>query len=259
LKGKGAVIVEGQTIVEGGVDLQAENTIALVGQGNVTLRGTGAETSYFRGQVYTEGDFTVDKITVLGTFLANSQAPGGSQVTLQDARVVQDPRHLTMTIQTRPPAGAPAAPAGGPAAGGSDPQTLSSGGYEIAPGATYSFSAMTSDGAENIAYVKDGVFHSGDGTVIGEVTGMGPITIAMTDGNTMTVDSSGNPTVTDASGNPASTDLIDPQLLAGAHGSGDITGSLGSSAGTATTSCPRSMPSCASGALTRLPTTSTRA
>lgn len=82
LRGQGAVIATGTVTMEGGVQLDTDNRVAIVAGADVSLTGDGT----FTGMIYTEGDFTAERITVIGTFVANSES--GSQVSLIESQAV---------------------------------------------------------------------------------------------------------------------------------------------------------------------------
>lgn len=108
VSGRGAMISTGSTRVEDGVALSSDNQVALLSQGDVTLQGFG-KASTFSGLVYTEGDFSAEQVTVVGTFVANS--PEGSEVTFKDANLIQNPRSQEVRIATRSGSSATLAPA----------------------------------------------------------------------------------------------------------------------------------------------------
>ncbi|MEW6277506.1 MAG: hypothetical protein AB1758_02705, partial [Candidatus Eremiobacterota bacterium] len=99
IQGKGAVFVTGTTTVNGQVTLQADNQVALLSVGDVELHGQGKQSSYFRGQVYTGGDFTADELTVVGTFVANSPDPEGSTMRVRNADLLQESAPLKMSVR----------------------------------------------------------------------------------------------------------------------------------------------------------------
>lgn len=89
--GQGALLVNGDVEILDGVALAAENQVALVTAGDVTIRGNGSQGSFFQGLVYTEGDLVAEDVTLLGAFVANRQSTAidpGSRLSLRDARAV---------------------------------------------------------------------------------------------------------------------------------------------------------------------------
>lgn len=87
VKGRGALVVTGKTRLENGATLDAGNRLTLLGQGSVEILGSGKQSSAFQGLVYTEGDFTVEKITVVGALFAR-----GSVVRLGDCNLLANPQ-----------------------------------------------------------------------------------------------------------------------------------------------------------------------
>ncbi len=90
LSGTGALIVGGQTTVVGTVDMSANDMVALVGRGDVTLSGQGGAT--FRGLVATQGNLRASNLTLIGLYLNEPPAGSGAigEVTLQNVRAVRD-------------------------------------------------------------------------------------------------------------------------------------------------------------------------
>lgn len=105
VRGKGAVIATETTTINDGVAISTDNQVALLSGGDVTITGYGKE-STFAGLVYTEGDFTANRITLLGQFVANKEGGEGSRMSLTDADIVTIPGYskLSMTVtSTTPP------------------------------------------------------------------------------------------------------------------------------------------------------------
>lgn len=86
LVGTGAVMVTGATTIRGGVNLTSDDSIALLGEGNVTLEGDRPDTYEFHGIIYTAGNFTARNFTIVGSFIANGTAPGTGNIELHDSR-----------------------------------------------------------------------------------------------------------------------------------------------------------------------------
>lgn len=96
VKGKGAIIVGGKTIIEGGADLSADGVVALLSRGDVTLVGKDQAASCLQGIVYTEGNLTARRMTILGSLMTKAPAGSGA-VDLEDVNVVSAP----VTVGTR--------------------------------------------------------------------------------------------------------------------------------------------------------------
>jgi len=97
VKGKGALVVTGTTRLENGATLDAGNRLTLLGQGKVEILGSGKQSSAFQGIVYTEADFTVEKITVVGALFARGGAD--SVVRLGECNLLANPEVEQLAIQ----------------------------------------------------------------------------------------------------------------------------------------------------------------
>ena len=88
LKGSGFVLVTGNVSAGAGASLQAEDKLALLSGGNLTLTGQNATTYTFNGLVYAQGDIKAHDLTVLGTLV--SDTPNGTgKIELERVDVVQ--------------------------------------------------------------------------------------------------------------------------------------------------------------------------
>jgi hypothetical protein len=102
--GTGALIASGSVTLQRGSDLSANNMLALLANGDVALLGSSPDTDNFQGLVYTSGNFTAQRISIAGSFVANSSAPGGSIVQLQDTHAVHMATYdvVSFTVQGAP-------------------------------------------------------------------------------------------------------------------------------------------------------------
>jgi hypothetical protein len=92
--GNGAVITTGKTTMGEGATLSSDNQVALVSGGDVKLGGSGSSSSsYFQGVVYTEGNFSAQEITVVGSFMSRKPdlGPLTNNVTLDNTTMIQVP------------------------------------------------------------------------------------------------------------------------------------------------------------------------
>lgn len=105
VKGRGALVVTGRTRLENGATLDAGNRVCLLGQGSVDILGSGKQSSAFQGIVYTEGDFTVEKITVVGSLFSK-----GSLVKLGDCNLLANPESEHVSLGTSGQGGSLLAP-----------------------------------------------------------------------------------------------------------------------------------------------------
>lgn len=92
--GYGAVFCTGNMSVSGGSDLGSDSLCALVAGKDLTLKGTGAEKTQFRGLVYSDGALTVSDVTVVGALVGNS--PSGAPMTVDRANLVYDPEGVSL-------------------------------------------------------------------------------------------------------------------------------------------------------------------
>ena len=81
ISGLGAVFVDGNVIIEDGVALRSNQELAVCCTGDLTVRGKGPDT-YLYGLLYCQGQFTAEKITLVGAFLSDS---GSSAAPLKTA------------------------------------------------------------------------------------------------------------------------------------------------------------------------------
>ncbi|MBI3925990.1 MAG: hypothetical protein HY319_10655 [Armatimonadetes bacterium] len=96
IHGSGAVFVTGTTTISGATRLTADSVAALVSRGDIWIGGNGAQDSFFQGLLYTEGNFTADRVTLMGTFIANG--PAGSAMTLNDSTLIHVPEYAAIEI-----------------------------------------------------------------------------------------------------------------------------------------------------------------
>lgn len=99
VSGVGAIICTGNVEIDGGGVLTTSNLAAIVARGNVTITGTGQSSSFFRGLVYTEGNFSARAVTLVGAFVGNSSAPGGCQMQLDQVKAVYDPQAVKFDMK----------------------------------------------------------------------------------------------------------------------------------------------------------------
>ena len=100
IKGTGAVFCTGKLTIAGeSSDLGADSMCALVAGGDLTLRGSSASSSQFRGLVYSSGDVRVSDITVVGA-MVGAKPPGGRTPTMSvdRANLVYDARATDLDL-----------------------------------------------------------------------------------------------------------------------------------------------------------------
>lgn len=86
LSGKGILVVDGKVSLTGQSDFNASNGVAVLASKDFSVTGSDPEGSYFQGMVYTEGGFSADKVTLVGSLVAAGEA---RPVKLRDSRVFE--------------------------------------------------------------------------------------------------------------------------------------------------------------------------
>lgn len=107
LRGRGAVIVTGTTSIRGGGEVQSDNLAALLSRGSVQIEGTAGQRASLQGLVYTEGNFAARQVNLAGTFVANSPEESGSQMDIQDAKLINLPQAASLQFLFRQAGQAP--------------------------------------------------------------------------------------------------------------------------------------------------------
>lgn len=101
LRGYGALIVRGETTIEGASKFAHLNGIALLSEGDIEIIGTSQEQSFFQGLLYSEGSVRAENITVLGGLVSNSN-DSDAEIVLKDSRAIHVPE-LTQIDVGNPP------------------------------------------------------------------------------------------------------------------------------------------------------------
>lgn len=101
VKGAGAIFVTGTTTIAGGAELSTDNTLALLSKGDVTILGTDTASSYFQGMIYTEGSFTAQQMTLLGSFIQNGS---NGVVSISDSQLISVPDYSNIQVTVNNPA-----------------------------------------------------------------------------------------------------------------------------------------------------------
>jgi hypothetical protein len=95
VRGVGSLMVAGDTVLAGAVNVASDDEVALYGKGSVRLEGTDMLRQCFQGMVYTQGDFFASGITIVGDFIVDAQVDvegaGTGAVTLKNVGVVRAP------------------------------------------------------------------------------------------------------------------------------------------------------------------------
>ncbi|MHC9541653.1 MAG: hypothetical protein AB9903_19280 [Vulcanimicrobiota bacterium] len=99
VSGKGAIVVLGSTTIGGGVSIHSDNLVALLCKGNISITGTGANSSSsFQGLVYGKGNFTARDISVCGYFINSGGT--NSQISLSNVTFVHVPEYSSVAVST---------------------------------------------------------------------------------------------------------------------------------------------------------------
>jgi len=93
LQGRGAIFVTGSLTIQGSSSFSADGMQAFLAKGDVVLAGSGKESSFFNGMIYTEGNFSANDITLVGTVVGNK--PGGSTIEVQRTNILHSPASLS--------------------------------------------------------------------------------------------------------------------------------------------------------------------
>jgi cytoskeletal protein CcmA (bactofilin family) len=96
VKGKGSIVAGGAITIDRGADFDADNVVAVLAHGPITLSGVERAHSFLQGVVYSETSIRANHLTVLGTVMTKA-LPGQGAIALDDVSVVCAP----VTVQTR--------------------------------------------------------------------------------------------------------------------------------------------------------------
>ncbi|MBI3929336.1 MAG: hypothetical protein HY319_27565 [Armatimonadetes bacterium] len=98
LVGRGFVVTTGNLEVVGGAELDAANNLALLSGGEIALRGTGQESSYVQGLIYSRGSLRAEQLTVVGALVMDGTAAETADISR--SRIWHDPRAAQVEIGT---------------------------------------------------------------------------------------------------------------------------------------------------------------
>lgn len=99
IKGIGIILVRGAvTITDGGSMVTSSDQVAIAATGDVTISASNAESNYFQGLVYSEGDFQASDITVVGTVVTNGKNGKNGTVALENVRFVRTPAAVQISV-----------------------------------------------------------------------------------------------------------------------------------------------------------------
>ncbi|MBN9414223.1 MAG: hypothetical protein J0I12_02235 [Candidatus Eremiobacteraeota bacterium] len=74
IRGKGALFVENNLTLTGATNLKTDNQVAVLSGGDVSIIGSGQESSLFQGLLYNEGSFKAQQITLMGVLIQNKES-----------------------------------------------------------------------------------------------------------------------------------------------------------------------------------------
>lgn len=69
IRGKGALFVENNLTLSGSTKMETDNKVAVLSGGDVSITGSGQESSLFQGLLYNEGKLTAQHITLMGVLI----------------------------------------------------------------------------------------------------------------------------------------------------------------------------------------------
>ena len=105
LQGKGAVVVTGELTVVGQSQFESGNAVAILSGKDTHIEGSGPQGSFFQGLIYTQGKFSADRVTLVGSLIADDESRR-SPVSLTDTRVLSNPNpavHFPLNPGGNPP------------------------------------------------------------------------------------------------------------------------------------------------------------
>lgn len=101
LRGYGALVVTGETRIEGASDFAHVNGLALLSEGDLTIKGDGLDDSYFQGLLYSNGSVSTQNVTVLGGIISNSDDHTDG-VSLEESKAIHVSELLSITVESPP-------------------------------------------------------------------------------------------------------------------------------------------------------------
>jgi len=102
ITGAGALLVDGNVTIQGGAQLSADNQVAILSQGSVSVTGQGAGSSYLQGLIYAAGEdgIKLQDCTVVGTVLnaGKTSSGAGAPMQVERATVAFDSKAVSMSV-----------------------------------------------------------------------------------------------------------------------------------------------------------------
>ena len=109
LKGKGAVVASGNVTLEGQSQFESGNRVAILSGHDTQVTGSGPAGSFFQGLIYTQGRFSADRVTLVGSLIADDE-DRRSPVSLTASRLFSAPDptvRFDLSPGTNPPTQGP--------------------------------------------------------------------------------------------------------------------------------------------------------
>jgi hypothetical protein len=98
IRGRGAIVCTGNVVVDGIQNLAADNEMAILVGGSLSLQGRGVQSSRLEGLIYCEGDVTVRDSTIQGTLISHSNGSTIPSVIMERAALVYDPSQTELSV-----------------------------------------------------------------------------------------------------------------------------------------------------------------
>lgn len=97
--GTGVVLVDGAvTIEDGSSSVTSGDQIAVACTGDLLLTAAGIDSNYFKGLVYSEGNFTARDISIVGAAVVHGRRGRRGSATLQNVRFVRSPGGVEIAL-----------------------------------------------------------------------------------------------------------------------------------------------------------------
>lgn len=103
LSGVGALLVDGNVTIHGGAQLSADNQVAVLSGGSVSVQGSSQGSSYVQGLIYAAGadGIKLQDTTVVGTVLnaGHTDSGEGAPMQVERATVALDPKSANFSVE----------------------------------------------------------------------------------------------------------------------------------------------------------------
>lgn len=101
LAGRGAIICTGDVEINGTQSLSADNELALLAGGSLSMQGQGINSSRLEGLIYSEGDVTVRDSTIQGTLISHANGTTSPSVVMERAALIHDPNNSSFSVDLK--------------------------------------------------------------------------------------------------------------------------------------------------------------